>query len=161
MRSILIGALASAFVSTLAFAAGPPETDAQFVEKASVGNTFEIEEAKLAEQQASDPALKDFAQRMVKDHSEAMSRLESVATQANQKAEMKLDAPHQAMVDNLKKYKASDFDKIYLADQIAAHVETQNLLMDYKQNGKNGDLKTWARDTLPTVQDHLGIVASM
>ena len=74
---------------------------------------------------------------------------------------MMLDKPHQAMVDNLQTLSGADFDKIYVADQVAAHAEAANLLADYKQNGSKGQLKTWAEKTLPVVKEHQAMINAM
>ena len=144
-----------------AFAQMPSASDAEFVMKASVGNTFEIEEAKLAEQHATDPRLKRFAKKMIEDHTDAESKLQAAGGKAGDKAEMMLDKPHQAMLDNLKIFSGTDFDKIYIADQIAAHDETVALLSDYKQNGGNKDLKSWADKSLPIVKQHREMIDAM
>ncbi len=47
-------AFASVLVSAPAFAQSPPPSDQDFVAKVSVGNTFEVEEAKLALDRATD-----------------------------------------------------------------------------------------------------------
>ena len=142
-------------------AQAPAIGDAEFVMKASVGNTFEIEEAKLAAERATDPKLKQYAQRMVKDHGDAMKKLSDAATKAGQKAAMTLDPPHQAMLDNLRSFNGADFDRIYLADQVAAHAETVALLADYNQNGRNSGLKSWAKQSLPVVKGHRATINAM
>ena len=161
MRHLLLGGVMAAMLAAPAFAQSPAETDGQFVKMASVGNTFEIQEAKVAEQRATDPRLKSFAQKMIADHGDAMKKLEDAAGKAGDKASMTLDPPHQAMLDKLKTFDGTDFDKIYTADQIAAHAETAALLADYKQNGKNADLSTWAKDTLPIVKQHQAAINAM
>ena len=65
------------------------------------------------------------------------------------------------MLDNLKSFNGTDFDKVYTADQIASHAETVALLSDYKQNGRNADLKSWTDDTLPKVKDHQAAINTM
>ena len=160
-NAMLAAALASALVSTAAFAQAPSVSDRDFVAKASVGNTFEMEEAKLALDKATDARLKGFAQRMIVDHGGAMKKLADAAGKAGDKAGMMLDAPHQAMLDNLKTFSGTDFDKVYIADQVAAHAETVSLLSDYKQNGKNGDLMSWTKDALPVVKGHQADINAM
>lgn len=139
----------------------PSVGDAEFAAKASVGNLFEVEEAKLALQRTTDQRLKDFAQHMVDDHASAETKLKEAADKAGVKLETTLDAPHQAMLDNLKTFNGTDFDKIYVADQIAGHAETVNLLLDYRQNGQNYSLKSWASNTLPVVKGHQASINAM
>ena len=152
---------AAATLASASWAQAPSITDKDFVMKASVGNTLEVEEAKLALQHATDKRLKDFAQTMIKDHGDAEKKLQTAAGKAGDKAEMMLDKPHQAMLDNLKTMNGTDFDKVYIADQVAAHAETVSLLSDYKQNGNNATLKSWANSTLPVVKHHQAMINAM
>ncbi len=160
-NALLVATLACALVSAPSFAQAPSVSDQDFVAKASVGNTFEMEEAKLALDKATDTRLKSFAQKMIADHGDAMKKLEDASGKAGSKASMMLDKPHQAMLDNLKTFSGTDFDTIYIADQVAAHAETVSLLSDYKQNGKNGDLLSWTKDALPIVKGHQADINAM
>ena len=148
-------------LTSAAWAQSPPVPDADFVMKASVGNTLEIEESKLALDRATDPRIKSYAQQMISDHTEAEQKLQGAAGHEKLKTELMLDKVHQAMLDNLKTFNGADFDKIYVADQIAAHVETMALLSDYKTNGKEAALKGWTDKTLPAVEEHLHAIQAM
>lgn len=158
---LLAATLASVLITAPAFAQSPPLPDQAFVAKASVGNTFEIEESKLALDRATDPRIKSFAQKMITDHSAAEKTLEAAAGKDKLKTEPMLDKAHQAMLDNLKTFNGTDFDKIYMADQIAAHTETVALVSDYKVNGKEAALKAWTDKTLPVVKEHLEMIEAM
>lgn len=155
------GVVAGAVFPSTVSAQTPSATDAEFVMKAAVGNTFEIEEAKLARERATDDRLKRYAERMIAEHQDALKKLQDAAGKSNTKADMTLDKPHQAMLDNLKTFNGKDFDKIYIADQIASHDETVSLLSDYKQNGGNKDLMSWADNALPIVKDHKRMIDAM
>ena len=158
------------FVSAVAFAAlassaqaQSPISAAEFATKASVGNTFEVEESKLALQSASSPKIKAFAKMMIKDHTMAEKKLAAAAKTSGATVEMKLDDPHQAMVTALQGKSGADFDKAYTADQVQAHQETATLLTNYKASGDDAKLKAWATKTLPTVEMHakkIGAISS-
>ncbi len=152
---------AVAVMSTAAGAQTPSVSEGDFVAKASVGNTFEIVESKLALQHATDARLKRFAEKMISDHQDAEKKLQAAAGKVGDQAQKALDKPHEAMLDNLKTFSGTDFDKIYTADQVAAHDETVNLLSDYKQNGGNKDLKSWADKALPIVKEHKNMIDAM
>lgn len=154
-------AAALMLLASAAWAQSPPATDAEFATKAAVGNTFEVQESKLALERATDTRLKDFARRMIDEHTAAQKMLQDAAGKAGTKADAALDAPHQAMLDNLAGFNGTDFDKVYTADQIAAHADTVALLSDYKQNGKNADLMSWTTGALPKVKDHLAAINAM
>ncbi len=158
--TVILGASALSLVSLQARAQNPVPA-AEFAMKASVGNTFEVEESKLALQQASSAKVKGFARMMIADHTKAEKMMQGVAKSAGDPVEMTLDPPHQAMVDALKGKNGAEFDKAYLTDQVQAHSETAALLNDYQQGGDNPKLKGWAKKTLPTVNAHLKKVQSL
>jgi putative membrane protein len=154
MKTVLVtGILAMSAVTAPAWAQSPTPAS-EFAMKASVGNTFEVEESKLALKQASSPKIKAFAKMMISDHTLAEKKL-MAAGKAVGPIEMKLDDPHQAMVTALQGKTGADFDKAYTADQIQGHQETAALLGDYEKSGDDAKLKTWAKMTLPKVEMHL------
>ena len=162
MRTIPALAVLALLTGTMsALAQAPAANDAEFVAKATAGNAFEVEEAKLAVQRATDPRLKSFAQRMITDHADALKKLNDAAGNVNAAPTTTLDTPHQAMLDNLRTFNGADFDKIYKADQVASHAETVALLSDYDQTGKNSALKSWAKQSLPVVKDHRDDINAM
>lgn len=159
LKKTALAITAASLMAGAAMAQSPSPADPEFITKAAVGNTFEIEQAKLALEKAADPKVKEFAEMMIKDHTDAFNKLKEAAKGAS--VEMKLDEPHQAMIDNIKTYSGAEFDKIYKADQIMAHVETEALLLDYEANGQTEALKDWAEEVLPHVQHHKAIVSAM
>lgn len=131
MKIAMIGAVALTFVGSVAYAqttsngqdpggtnaAGSPE---MFVTQAAIGNQFEIEESRLAVKRSKSPEIKKFAERMITDHGKAGKELKQiVAKDKLGKAPAKLDADHQASLEALRKDKGADFDKAYVADQLA------------------------------------------
>lgn len=160
-HSIHAGSLVLALLASPAWAQSPPLSDTEFVTKASVGNAFEIAEARLALEKATDQKLRDFAKDMIKDHTDAENKLRDAAGKDGNALKTTLDQQHQAMLDNLRTFSGKDFDKIYTTDQIFAHVETVALLSDYQQNGKNSDLTSWISKSLPIVKGHLAAVNAM
>lgn len=157
---LLTGALALSTLAGPAFAQTPMPA-ADFAMKASVGNTFEVEESKLALKQASSPKVKSFATMMIHDHTGAEKKLMAAGKGTGTPIEMKLDDPHQAMVTALGSKNGAEFDKAYIADQVTAHQDTATLLGDYEKSGDDAKLKTWAKMTLPTVEMHLKKVQAM
>jgi putative membrane protein len=53
--------------------------DQKFVEDAAKGNRAEVELGKMVESKAKDPEVKQFAQMMVKDHTDALNQLQKLA----------------------------------------------------------------------------------
>lgn len=132
-----------------------------FVSNAVQGNMYEIEAAKIAEQKSKTPAVKEFARRMVKDHTAIGDDMKPLITKAGQTAPTTLDQRRQGLLDNLKAADAASFDKTYADQQVAAHDETLTLLKGYADNGSDPGLKAGAAKTATTVQEHLDMAKKM
>jgi putative membrane protein len=129
---------------------------ADFVKKATIAGMFEIESSKLAQQKSQDPKVQAFAKMMIDDHTKAADELKS-KTQGVSGATMpaKLDAAHQKKLDALKSASGAKFLRQYKSDQVQGHREAVALFQGYSSGGDNADLKSWAGQTLPTLQHHL------
>ena len=57
--------------------------DQKFVEDAAKGNRAEVELGKMVASKATNPAVKQFAQMMVKDHTDALNQLQKLAQSKN------------------------------------------------------------------------------
>lgn len=142
------------FVSTLAKA---NTTSEEFVEKASMGNLFEIESSKLANERTSNVTVKQFADRMIADHIQLSADLKNTLKSANLNSSLiaeSLDKKHNNLLTKLKNASEKDFDEDYIDCQEDAHEDTIKLFKDYIKKGANADLKSFAGKNLPTLEDH-------
>ncbi len=151
--------LAVALVAAPSFVQAKPMAksgDSMFVTKASAGGMFEVKSSEVALQKSSDASVKEFAQKMVDDHTKAGEKLKMTATDEKLQGALskKLDSKHQAIVDKLKATPAAGFDAAYIKAQKDAHMETIALFEQESSVGKNAALKTFADDTLPTLKEH-------
>jgi putative membrane protein len=136
-----------------------------FVKNARVGGNFEVESSQLALQKAKDANVRAFAERMVTDHTQAGEKLEQTVSGQNisidEPAAGKLDKKHQAMLDKLRNAGDAEFDRMYVKMQQDAHKEAVALFSKYAKNGDNAALKSFAQETLPTLQDHQKHITQM
>ena len=149
-----------AVVAALAFAPLAHAAE-EFSKKAAMGGEFEVQESQLALQKSANPAIKQFAQQMVADHTKAGNDLKAAMPAAGvtpAEAPMRLDDKHAKMLKDLSEKNGTDFDKQYVKDQEAAHKDTIKLFKDYSKNGENPQLKTFATNTLPTLQQHKDMI---
>lgn len=149
--SLMAGAAALCLTGGAAFAATAYMDDADFVMKASVGNTFEVQSSELALKTSKSPELQAFAKKMIEDHTAALKKLE---TASSGMAKMELDPAHKGLIETLTEKKGAEFDKAYIAMQVEAHGDTLALLDDYSKTGAKAELKSWASETLSPVQMH-------
>jgi putative membrane protein len=132
-----------------------PSTES-FLASVAAGTLFEIDSSKLALGRTRSAAVKDFADRMVNEHSLIDARFKEAVSQAKLPPPTdKLDALHQAMLDALKARDAPSFDKAYAETQVQALRETVDLYRTYATVGGNARIKRFAQDELLTVRAHL------
>lgn len=151
---------ALALLATPVFAA---TSSASFVKTASVANMFEIESSRVALEKSQDQNIKNFAQEMINDHSKTGDNLKATLQSANIDAQPSttLDTAHQKKLNDLKNATGADFDRKYVQMQEDAHKEAVTLFQGYAQNGDNVDLKQFASDTLPTLEQHKSQIDSL
>ena len=163
-RSLGIVTFLGLLACGIAYAADPahrPEPakvtpTATFVQQAVVGNLFEVESSKLALERSQNATIKAFARSMVDDHSAAGVKLADAVTQAKEaRPPLKLDARHQAIMDDLAAKKGAEFDKLYVEAQHKAHVEAVALFESYAAAGEDARLKALAGELLPRLREHL------
>ena len=136
-----------------AFGVSPSTQD--FVTQAAVSDMFEIESSKLAQQRA-DAKSKEFAAKMIKDHTETSTELKGLVASGKVKATIPtaLDSSHQSKLDKLKGLNGADFDRQYDDMQRAGHKDAVSLFERYAKGGDNADLKAFASKHLPHLQEH-------
>jgi putative membrane protein len=125
-------------------------------------NLFEIESSRLALAHSQSTALKEFADRMVGDHTRAANRTRQVLGELGAAAPpAMLEPAHQEQLDALKAANNQAFDKAYLEVQYTAHVDAIAVVRDYAHTGDNERLKKLAADVLPLLQSHLDHVTRL
>jgi putative membrane protein len=134
-----------------------------YVTKAAIGDLFEIQSSRLALRKSDDGKVKDFASRMVRDHTASSAKLKSIikAGELPLVPPTKLDDAHQQMLDGLAGANGADFDKMYMEMQIKAHEEAVALHQGYAENGMEEKLKAFAKKTSMVVETHLGMLKTM
>ncbi len=155
-------AAAVALAVVLPAFAAPSASDTDFMKKAAQAGTMEIEASKLAQQKATDSAVKDFAARMVKDHQAAADDLKQLASRKNVTLPSTPDASDRATLDALKGLDGAAFDRRY-ADTVGvqAHVQAVTLFRGASQTASDTDVKAFAAKTLPTLEHHLDMARNL
>ena len=155
-------------------------SDKTFVHDVLSNGMAEVETAKLARYRAASPEVKQFAQMMIDDHTNAGKLLKQVAATYDIPEQPKIDDAHQALMDDLSRLNGADFDKKYIEAMIDDHEDAvkglrsrvdENRSVTDRLQGKNpedrlsvkpevsGDrakmsLNEWAANILPTVEHH-------
>lgn len=129
--------------------------DRHFVDTAATDGKAEVEMGRLAAAKATSPEVRDFANRMVSDHSRANDQLVGIARLLNATPPNSIAPKHQQALDRLNAAAAPQFDMQYMNHQVRDHVAAVALFRKEANEGQNPTLKQFAASTLPTLEDHL------
>ena len=135
--------------------------DNKFLKDAAIGAMVEVELGKIAVQKASSDAVKQFAQKMVDDHTKANEELRQIAITTNINVPDALDSKHQSRVDKLSKLSGTEFDRAYIKDQLKDHQQDVKEFQNEAENGNREAVKNFASKTLPMLQEHLNMAKDL
>jgi putative membrane protein len=127
--------------------------DQRFVQEAGAGGLAEVELSKIA-QKSENPEVKNFADRMVQDHSKANQELVTVASSLGVDVPKALDAEHQRLSQKLAGLHGKAFDEEYMRAMLDDHNKTVMLFQAEERSGQNPELKQFAQKALPILQTH-------
>jgi putative membrane protein len=136
-------------------------SDAKFVTDAASGGMMEVELGKAVADKANSQEVKDFAQRMVTDHSKANDELKALAQQKNVTIPNELDPKHQKMMEKITAMTGADLDKAYIQAMVKDHKKDVAEFQKAANGAKDDDVKAFAAKTLPTLQEHLAMAQNI
>ena len=129
--------------------------DSMFVRKAAEGGMTKVKLGQLAKEKGSNQAVKNFGDRMVRDHSKANDDLKNVASKKGVTLRDSMNASNKALYDRLSRLSGYAFDKAYMRAMIENHQEDVSEFRQESQSAKDPDVRQFASKTLPTVEEHL------
>jgi len=136
--------------------------DKQFMIQAAQGGMAEVKMAQLALQKASNERVKDFASQMIAQHTPVNNQLMQLAAQKNVTLPTSIGAKNQATYNQLSKLSGTNFDRSYMSQAgVKGHTQQSAVFQREIQRGQDPEVKNFASQVLPTVQDHLQIARSI
>ena len=129
--------------------------DQDFVNKAAQGNRAEIELGQLVAGKTKDPSVKQFAQMMVKDHTDALSKLQLVAQSKNMTLPDDMPDDAKQLQSKLSSEQGKQLNQDYMASMVQDHQQDVQEFQDATQSLKDPEIKQWVTTTLPTLEKHL------
>ncbi len=141
--------------STDASSAKFSDRDEKMVKQIAESHLAEINAGKLAQDKASSTEVKNFAKKMVDDHTKALDDLKQLA---QSKGVTLPSEPSRQQMSEEKKLQAlsgDKFDRQYLQQSgDRAHKETHRLLQRVASRAEDSDLKNYASKAIGTVETH-------
>ncbi|MGJ7513800.1 DUF4142 domain-containing protein [Pseudomonas baetica] len=156
LRNCSIAVLLGLFVSS-AFA----QTPAEFINDASAKGMADIEASRLAHQKTESKEVKDYTIVVINDRTTANQHLAKIAKQLDLPV-----APREEVVDKAKTLMpeamdGTNFDEAYAASQVKTTQEAIEQLEQTAQTTDVPEIKAFAEETLPKLQNHLQMAKAL
>jgi putative membrane protein len=135
--------------------------DQKFVTDAAMGSMAKVEMGRLAAQQGSTDAVKQYGQRMVTDNSQANTELTKLASTKGVTLPTTFDTKTQAQITKMSQLSGPAFDKAYINGMVKNHQKDVTLFQKQTTSATDPDVKAFAAKALPTLQDHLQMATEM
>jgi putative membrane protein len=151
---------AVSLLSGAAFAEGAKPTDPQIAHIAYTAGVIDVVAAKQALAKTSNKDVKEFAENMVRDHEavnkQALDLVKKLkVTPEDNDTSKSLSKNAAAKLDELAKLKGADFDKAYVANEVAYHKAVDGALETLLiPSASNAELKGLLQTGLKIFQGH-------
>lgn len=167
-RMLLVAGLALTFATGFAHAQSPAElSDAQIAHVAYNADNIDIRYAHLALAISQNPAVREFADTMIRDHTAVNEQALALLGKLKVKPEdnflsQSLLVGADKLIDEMSKLRGADFDKRYAANELAYHKAVNDLVGNsFIPNIENAEVKALFQAGLVIFKAHEGHAAMM
>ncbi|WP_298911588.1 DUF4142 domain-containing protein [uncultured Nostoc sp.] len=136
-------------------------SDKKFITEAAQGGLAEVQLGQLALQRGTSDAVKQYGQHMVDDHTPVNDQLKQLALQKGVTLPTTIGRKNQQAKQRLSKLSGKNFDRQYLNLMLQDHQKDVAAFKNEAEKGQDPDLKAFAAQALPTLQQHLEQVRSL
>ncbi len=130
-------------------------TEKRFITNAASGGLMEVEAGRVVAQQASSPAVRQLAERLVRDHETANGELKQLASAKGVQVPTEMSREDRAMVDKLRKMQGRDLDRAYVEQVGRAHHRKD--IEEFERTARESndpDVRAFAQKQLPVLRQH-------
>jgi putative membrane protein len=141
-KAILCCALLAGITTlTAPKAAAQTDDDKKFLANAAQSDRNEIALSEVAEQKATNPAVKAFAHKMVTEHKELSASMKPFAEKWGLNPPVDVDSDHKKELDKLNGLSGNDFDKEYMDQMVSDHSKALDAFTDEAKDTKDAKFK--------------------
>lgn len=136
-------------------------TDPQIAAIVVAANEVDIEAGELARERATNPQVRQFAERMVTDHTAANQQAQELAgrlgvTPEESPTSQQLRQGGQQNLERLRGLSGAEFDRAYIEHEVAYHQQVLDAIDNTLiPNAQNPELRSLLEQTRPVIEAHL------
>jgi putative membrane protein len=131
-------------------------SDAEFIRDVGADNTMMVQLAEVAEDNAKDREIREYASREARDHERLQNQWTAVV-QRNGMSSYKpgMGSNHREKVEQLKKAKGKDLDRVYMTLMIQQHTDEVSYWQKEGRGSNSTQVRNLVNGGLPTLEQHL------
>jgi putative membrane protein len=132
--------------------------DQSFVRKALEGGAAEVQLGQLAQQKSQSDDVKQFAQKMVEDHTQLGDQMKPIAQQLGVKEPKGPSKKDKQLMAKLEGLSGPQFDEAYIQAMVKDHKEDLKEFKDEAQAAQNPNVKQAAQQGAGLISQHLQLI---
>ncbi|MFN7138152.1 MAG: DUF4142 domain-containing protein [Limisphaerales bacterium] len=133
----------------------------KFAKKAHQSGMAEVAMGQLAAQRAQSSSVKQFGDKLAREHKEANQRLEKIAERRNFELERIIGKKHQETIQNLTSLSGEQFDREFIKHTVEQHRKDIERFEKQASEGEEPAIRSFASETLPMLRQHLKIAETL
>jgi putative membrane protein len=135
--------------------------DSVLIAQAILANQQEMRLGTLAQQKAASPAVKQFGQRMVTDHTTMGKQWSALAAQNGLPLKPSPDPTQTEQTTQLQSLSGAEFDRVYMTAMIQMHQRMASDLQNEASSAHSAEVRQISANGLPIVQQHLTLATQV
>lgn len=133
-----------------------------YVMKAGAGDLYEKRSSTIVLRTTRDPAVRRFAQMMIRDHTRSTAVVKAAAMRAGiRPGPVAMDGQQLRWLADLRRAHGFDRDRLYLRQQREAHRDALQLHRDYADSGSVPSLRAAAARIVPVIRKHIDMLQAI
>jgi putative membrane protein len=133
----------------------PAQGDAAFLAMAAEADMTMANIGQIAETRAASNKVKDFASKLVRDHTHDYQQLTALAAKIGDTVPKGIDKQNERTIAELNRHQGKTFDRAFLNRQSLEHEKLISAFKQEAEHGSNPNIKAYANEALATIESHL------
>ena len=136
-------------------------TDRMFVSTALKGGMAEVQLGQLTLQKSNNEQVKQFAQKMIDDHTKLGDQMKPIAQQIGVEAPTKISKKDQKTMAKLQNLSGTAYDQAYIRDMVKDHKQDLSEFQSEASNGQDPAVKNAANQGSQVIAQHLQMIQQL
>jgi len=131
------------------------QSEQNFMMKAAQANLAEIDAARIALEKSDNNDVKDYANMIKNDHTNALEDLADLMKDKNVQQPKTIASDTQQDINRMSNLSGGEFDREFVNMMVSDHQKTIELFRDQQSSAQNRDVRKYVEDMLPKLELHL------